>query len=203
MRSLFLLALIMSVTLNHALAAEETPEYKWAVTVYGGQFINNNLLDFGSYFTHPEWRNVDLFSLAISRELYNFRKYASLEIEGEIGKYISHRSGPFWASEPVEFDGALDLRWCYFPWNKYVRTSFAIGNGLSYVTERLVFEEYTPGGSRRLLDYVMCELSVGIPRFPNWDIVARLHHRSGIFGLFPGDNKEGSNFICFGIRYSL
>jgi len=203
MRSFLLVVFIMSMTLNHASATNDAPDYKWSITVYGGQYINNDLEKFGTYFTKPKFYNVDILNLAVSREIHRFGKYASLEIEGEIGKYTTHRTGYIWHPEPVEFDGALDFRWRYFPWSEYVRTSLAIGDGISYVTERLLFEEYTPEGSRRTLDYVLCELSLGVPQLPHWDVVLRLHHRSGIFGVFPGDNKEGSNFICGGIKYSF
>jgi hypothetical protein len=41
------------------------------------------------------------------------------------------------------------------------------------------------------------EAAVGLPS-SSWSLVARVHHRSGIFGLF---SHSGSNVLAVGLRY--
>jgi hypothetical protein len=43
----------------------------------------------------------------------------------------------------------------------------------------------------------MVEAAFRLPGSP-WSMVARLHHRSGIFGLF---SHSGSNLVELGLRY--
>jgi hypothetical protein len=54
----------------------------------------------------------------------------------------------------------------------------------------------------RLLNYLMFELAVAVPQRPQWTLFARVHHRSGAFGLFDGVSG-GSNVVGAGVRYSF
>jgi hypothetical protein len=62
-----------------------------------------------------------------------------------------------------------------------------------------VLERRDPDNSdaAALLHYVMLEASFGLPN-SRWSVVARVHHRSGIFGLF---SHSGSNVLSAGLRY--
>lgn len=73
--------------------------------------------------------------------------------------------------EHVEFASSINVRWITFPWNRYLVTS--------------------------VLHYLLIEAAVGLPN-SNWSLVARVHHRSGIFGLF---SHSGSNVLALGLRY--
>ncbi|WP_155890787.1 hypothetical protein [Desulfuromonas sp. TF] len=42
--------------------------------------------------------------------------------------------------------------------------------------------------------------TLGLPRVPRWRLSARIHHRSGVFGLFDGV-RGGSNFMGLGVTY--
>ena len=48
-----------------------------------------------------------------------------------------------------------------------------------------------------MLHYLLIEAAVGLPN-SNWSLVARVHHRSRIFGLF---SHSGSNVLALGLRY--
>jgi hypothetical protein len=48
----------------------------------------------------------------------------------------------------------------------------------------------------------MFELAVVVPQHPQWTLFGRVHHRSGVFGLFDGMNG-GSNVVGAGIRYTF
>jgi hypothetical protein len=73
-------------------------------------------------------------------------------------------------------------RWHPFPWDKYIDTSFAMGAGLSYYSDKSETESETETHSQRLLGYVAFELAFGLPQYPKWDLMLRIHHRSGADG---------------------
>lgn len=99
-----------------------------------------------------------------------------------------------------EFNPYIEGRWANFPWNKYVNTSFAIGEGISYDTSIPSLEGKSSEDTKRLLNYLMLEATFAPPSYPQLQIVARIHHRSGCFGLYHAGNT-GSNAIGLGIRY--
>jgi hypothetical protein len=93
----------------------------------------------------------------------------------------------------------VNLRWVVFPWNKYIETTAAIGEGLSWATQIPALEKADPTNSdnNQLLNYILLEATFAIPESP-WSLVTRIHHRSGVYGLL---GHSGSNIIEAGIRY--
>ena len=110
------------------------------------------------------------------RELWHYKKYLSFELEGQVAKHFNKDTQ--W-----EFVGVLIGRWHYFPWNKYVDTSFAVGDGMSYYTEVSEVEKEDDEDAQRALNYLLFEVALGLPEYPKWDLVFRIHHRSSVFGL--------------------
>ena len=45
----------------------------------------------------------------------------------------------------------------------------------------------------------MVEATFALPRHPQWQLAYRIHHRSGIFGVY--DTDSGSNTVGLGLRY--
>lgn len=137
--------------------------------------------------------------LAAAARGYTFarRERTRWELEGQLVRHtgLQHH----W-----EANAMLALRWMDFPWDHYLDTRVAVGNGLSYASEVPPLE---PGGeldrdeeSAHLLYYMMVEAEFTLPRETPWSAFVRVHHRSGIFGLFD-DVDGGSNFIGIGIRH--
>jgi hypothetical protein len=126
---------------------------------------------------------------------YRYEDYFDLEAEAQVSNHFNEDS--YW-----EFVAGLAFRWRYFPWGNTVATSLAVGTGLSFATKETQLEIDKNGDTRRVLGYLMIELAVRpTPRSP-WQIFGRLHHRSGLFGLFD-DVQGGSNFYGIGIRYDF
>jgi hypothetical protein len=96
--------------------------------------------------------------------------------------------------------GVLIGRWHYFPWNKWVNTSFAVGDGISYYTEVSEVEEEDDDDAQRTLNYLLFELTLGLPKYPRVDLVFRIHHRSSVFGLA---GAGGSNFVTGGFKFAF
>jgi hypothetical protein len=54
--------------------------------------------------------------------------------------------------------------------------------------------------SSQWLYFILVELDFNLPGQEQWELFARVHHRSGIFGLIH-DVDSGSNFVGIGMRY--
>ena len=65
---------------------------------------------------------------------------------------------------PWELNCAFTLRWLPFFWDKYLDTSFAFGNGLSYATSdpELEIREGDENKTNQLLYYVLVELAFSL-----------------------------------------
>jgi hypothetical protein len=193
---LFILALLLCLG-SGALADDDKIEAdikrpKWFVTVYGGAHAQD---DIGDVFTfNAKFEDNDYIAvLALAREFWHYKEFISFEVEGQIGKHFNNDT--FW-----EFNGLIIGRWHAFPWNKYVDTSIAVGDGLSYYTEVSKVEKEDDEDAQKTLNYLMFELALGLPQYPRWDLVVRIHHRSSIFGLY---GAGGSNYVCGGIKFSF
>ena len=111
--------------------------------------------------------------VALAREVYQYKQWVSVEIEGQVGKHFGTDV------EHFEFVGLIIGRWHPFPWDKYIETSFAIGSGLSYNSDVSQIELEEDEDAQRLLGYLTCELKFGLPQYSRWNLMFRIHHRSG------------------------
>ncbi len=134
-------------------------------------------------------------ALGASKKLRSLNQHLDLEIEGQIVKH--------WGEQHhVEINSLFLLRWRTFPWNRVIRTSFAVGDGLSYATRTPEFEIFVDGRATKLLNFMIWELTFAHPNAKHLSFLFRVHHRSGIFGLF-SDISGGSNALALGARYAF
>ena len=171
--------LLLMLALVLILVSLKTSEAKenWAVILYGAYQIRN---DIWSQFYSPDFDTSYYFlALAVSRKIHSLTKHIDLELEGQSVKHMGDQH--HW-----EFNGLLTARWMTFPWNKYVDTTFAIGDGLSHATRTPKHEAQLHEKTSQLLDYLMVEMTFALPEVPRWSLVLRVHHRSGIYGIFNG-----------------
>ncbi len=115
-------------------------------------------------------------------------KYLSLEGEGIFAEHF----GGF--GEYAELVAAVNLRYHYFPWDRYVKTTVAVGDGPSWTAKTIGNE------NRTFMNFLSFEITLSPPVVRQLAFVAKLHHRSG------GDEwlhlaKGESNFYTFGLRY--
>ena len=132
----------------------------------------------------------------IFRRLFSYIK-ATFEVSGNI-TYQDDKNGSLF-----EFNPYFDIRWNHFPWNHFIKTSIAIGEGISYATRHPFQEVRDPKKAeeaKTLLNYLMFEVGLSLPKYPQWQVFFRIHHRSGAYGLFCR-GLIGSTAIGFGLRY--
>lgn len=117
-------------------------------------------------------------------------------LDGELG--VGKRFGD---SAAWEFFGLVFLRWDGLPWNEWVYTSIGVGIGPSYATEISETERRKSGNDQgsRTLNMLVPEIAFALPDDEATQLVFRLHHRSGVFGLFNGVTG-GSTFATVGVR---
>ena len=162
------------------------------VSLYGGRAFYDDL---ANILSDKEYVDSYVAVLAVGKGLADYKHYLRLEGEGQVAKHWGEQ-------DHFEFNALLGLRWLPFPWDRYLDTSFAVGAGLSYATDDPEIEVEKNDRTARLLGYLMFELGVVVPQQPKWTLFARVHHRSGAFGLFDGVSG-GSNVLGAGLRYAF
>jgi len=165
---------------------------KWFLTIFGGPSAQpdlENVLLFNMRFEDDTY----IAAAALAREFWHYENWISFEVEGQVGKY-------FGKEHQWQFNGLIIGRWNWFPWDKYLDTSFAVGDGLSYNTETSKVEEEDDEDAGNELNYLMFELALGLPEYSRWNFVYRIHHRSSIRKKI---GNGASNFVTLGIKYSF
>ena len=121
--------------------------HKWFLTIYGGAHAQENIEDVLTF--QAEFEDNDYIVVAaLAREFWRYKDYISFEAEGQIGKHFNNDT--FW-----EFNGLIIGRWHLFPWDKYLDTSFAVGDGISHYTEVSKVEKADDEDNEKYLEKIM------------------------------------------------
>lgn len=178
-------------------------EHPFALTYYYGITASDALIRFvqGKFHRWPE--HVQSLELAYTLDQNNVvrRFFSPIVSVVQIAANTTYRVGKN-ENDIFEFDPYMAFRFVNFPWNNYVNTSLAIGEGISYASSIPDLEIRSNDNTKRLLNYLMLESSFALPKYPRLQLVARIHHRSGAFGLYRAGNT-GSNAVGLGIRYLI
>jgi len=180
---------------------ESTP---WSVTIFQG-WTNNNTFSRTLRFMWDDSGEY-IYSLDVAYTIpptTGFGRFFErlLAARVQVGGTLSARAQPSGSWIP-EMSAYAALRWRRLPWNHIVATSFAVGEGLSMVSQVPEVEINTTyvGGTSRLLNYVMAEVTLAVPSLPQVQLVTRVHHRSGALGVFGDAVQSGSNVVAIGFR---
>ena len=181
-----------------SLSDEEKPlnvktDKRWFVSLYRGQASDDKAREVLAL--NADYVDSYFCAFAAGRKFANYRGYIDFEAEVQIVKHFD-------LQDHFEFNALFIIRWLPFPWDEYLDTSFAFGDGFSYATKYPEIEVQEEGETSKILNYFMFELAFVIPEQPNWSVFIRLHHRSGVFGLIDGVHG-GSNATGIGFRYTF
>lgn len=103
-----------------------------------------------------------------------------------------------------ELNPMIMLRWKYFPWNQFIITSIALGEGISYATNiptvEMRFINKNWGEPKNLVNFLAIEITFSLPKYQQWELVGRIHHRSVARGHYNAGNAS-SNALALGVRY--
>ena len=181
------LALLLALMATPAMAQPVVPTRH--ATLYAGQATRNTIDDIATGSLDRE--DTYLAALGYGQELHRFNDNLGLEAEGSLVQYIGGQHNH-------EINGGLMARWHTFPWNNKLRTTAAIGLGLSHAFgSDSRFERRLSGTTARTLTYLPIELTAAKPG-STWEGVARIHHRSTAYGTF--NEEGGANHLTFGLR---
>lgn len=193
-RSMPLRIIVLSVALILVLSQPaRAAEPIHALTLFSGVLIRKNLLYYRDNLAYFE--ESYLTGVALARQFAQTGKSLTWEVEGQAVKHYGKQH--HW-----EFNALLFARWHRLPWNHLLKTSIALGEGLSLATEKPPVEGEDHNHSSAFLNNIQFELTFALPREPNWHLVGRIHHRSGIFGLI-NDVEAASDFAVLGIKHTF
>jgi len=207
----FLVASIIScVTSVLSVSAQASDAIQWrnplqpcngdcAITGFVGKAVGTNVQDI---FFHaiPPWKwsfdDGGIVGATAARRVATI--FDIIDIETEIGaakRFGNMSEGEFW--------GAIYVRYIDFPWNKYLYTTFALSTGLNYATGISDFEKevsgLNPPGGTHVMHYFSPEFTFALPDHKDRQLVVRLHHRSGAYGVISGA-FSGASYLTVGFR---
>ncbi len=180
----------MFFNMNMCLAGEED-EKLWSVCIYGGRWSQNRIGEIVLFDTRV--RDTYVWAAALSRRVYRLSDSLALEAELNVARHTG------WQRH-FELNAAVNLRWNRFPWDNHVDTSLSYGLGPSYAFKRPPIEQRSDRGPAHFLVFMPVEITFGPPsgRLEPWEILVRVHHRSGAYGVV--SDARGSNFVTTGLR---
>ena len=182
--SRWIVFLVASTLLIPAAALAEP---QWGATLFGARLTINSFGD--TLFGEATYEDSHLVGLGVSRKIGTYKNLIGFEVEGQAVKHFGDQ-------DHEEFNVLIVARWLPFPWDRFLDTSFAVGEGISYAATDPILENK----GQQWLNYILLELAFAAPSLPKWEAVIRVHHRSGVFGLYKGV-RDASNALGFGIRY--
>lgn len=187
-------ALVITLWMCSPIMAKDKPMSKpWFASIYGGKFSDTALID-NLQFDH-DFENSDIYVLSLGKEVGRYKEWVAFELEGQVGFHTGRQ-------DHQEVNLAFTLRYLPFFWDHIVDTSFAFGNGISYATQKPALEAEAAGDDQtnQWLYYIAVEWAFSLPSHPQWDLFWRVHHRSGVYGRWAGEDAV-SNFVGLGLRY--
>lgn len=201
--------LLISVLALPVFSVDRQEAKPWNYFAYGGQFTATDLMPI-LFRQRTDYKDSYIAVLGASREA-DFRiRFFQFESELNVVKHFGEMNH-------FEGNGLYSARVKNL---FYLPMSFAFGEGLSIASENPRLENKSKGiyyenyqfliqskgiESRNILNFIMVELDYGLSKpFYDSKIFMRIHHRSGVFGLLcPPDPACGSNFVSYGIKFTL
>ena len=189
---LFSLLILIGLFSSTAVASEKNQG--WYLTLYRAQLSGDKLVE-----TLTLQADLDeefwFWALAVGKQIHRYSDDVTFELEGQ---FVDHHG----RQDHNEYNAVFVVRWQNFSWDNHVKTTFAVGEGISYASEVPVIEEENHDRATQWLDYLLFEATLAAPKEENWRFVVRVHHRSGVFGAI-SDVKGASNAIGRGVRYDF
>lgn len=170
-----------------------------AIMIFAGRAVDTNVQDIFFKEIGPwNWHYDDggIVGATASRRIATL--FQILDIEAEVG--AAKRFGDM---DEGEVWGAMYVRFTDFPWNNFLYTTLALSTGLNYATGISDFEkrasELNPPGGTHVMHYFSPELTFALPNHKDRQLVLRLHHRSGAYGIVSGA-FSGASYLTVGLR---
>ena len=116
-----------------------------------------------------------------------------LELPITLGIVDENSRNPF-----LEYRASFVVRWVDFPWNDYIKTTFATGLGLNYSSKIYLMDiQRHPDSDRSNLKFNWpIQLTLALPSYPDQELLLYVEHHSGghVF------DRGGVNSLGIGYR---
>lgn len=174
---------------------------RYSALIYHGRITENTLGQvIGMCYSLDKEK---LYSLEVSRYFSSdsgIRRYFDKVVSDvACSMNFTYHNDPY-VGDIYEFDPFMYFAWHLFTLSDVIRCHLALGEGLSYLSKIPTRERRDSTDPKRLLNYLMFELVLGFPRHPAIELIGRIHHRSGVFGLYNANNS-GSTAVGLAVRY--
>jgi hypothetical protein len=163
---------------------------KWFVSFYAGVAARSNLSSLLFRYDANYTRQYVVLG-TLGREIGSLGNALRLEWETGLGVHFGHQTF-------VDAHLYFVARWIWFPWNRFLPTTIAIGTGPSFASARPDLEN-EKGLAGHYKNGLMLELTLAPPDSPDWMFAARIHHRSSLFGLL--HNGSPSDYVTIGLKH--
>jgi hypothetical protein len=163
---------------------------KWFVSGYFGVAARDNLSALLFRFDANYERQYVVLG-TLGREIGALGNV--LRFEWETGLAVH-----FGRQEYVDAHLYFVARWIWFPWNRWLPTTLALGTGPSLASAKPDLEN-EHGKARYYSNGLLLELTAALPQAPDWMLALRLHHRSGILGLLNASTP--SDYVTVGFKH--
>jgi hypothetical protein len=195
--NLLAVALLAALFGGPAPAGAEEPErvLRNTLHVFAGRYTAVSTGESANVFG-ADYEDNYVFAAAYTREFWDLGW--RFHVGGEGG--LATRFGDDFS---LEAWGGLVLRNRGVTLGEWLTISPALTFGLSGVTESIGQEAaraISDNGNASWLFYLGPEVAFSLPRHPRWELVYRLHHRSGASSLL-GNMAEGHNANTLGLRW--
>ncbi len=183
------LLLICLLPVSQAFAGEE---YSWSFSFYGGKWSDNRIGQI--LYSRARLRSsATVWAAGIGRALHRISDGFAVETELNFARHRGRQ-------DHFEINAAVLMRRQCLLWGRRLLASLAYGLGPSYAFRCPPIEQRTDRDPARLLVFMPVELAVGAarPGAPPWELIVRIHHRSGAYGVV--SDAGGSNFVAVGMR---
>lgn len=192
-----------SAKTNDSITPERfTDLYPWSAMFYIGRTAKEPIgrVLKGKFTSVNETLYTGELAYTLSRDNPIRRFFSLLVSEVQLAGNFTLRDGKYNKGSIYELDPYIIFRWTNFPWRRFVDTTFAAAEGVSYDTKVPWVEKRYNHDCARFLNYLMFEITFAAPAYPRLQFVIRMHHRSGGYGLY-GAGNTGSNAVGAGVRY--
>ena len=178
----------------------------WSVLLYRGNTAKQVFSDviIGEYNSFGEEIYAAELSYTLDQKNIIRRIFRPLFDTVQVAGNIAYRHDYTNHDNVKEGNLYLIWRWTKFPWDRYLKNSIAIGDGISYDSHP-PFADREPGNPAsdfsRLLNYLLLEVTFALPSHPELQLAFRVHHRCTAWGTFPKNPNAGSTNVGLGVRY--
>lgn len=164
---------------------------RWWVSVFAGAVAKNELSTI-VFQLDPDFGESYVAGFSLGKEFGAITDSLRLE-------WMATTAVVFGTEDYVDLRFEVGARWIRFPWNDTVFTTIGAFVGPSWISKRSIYEDEEKDEWRRLKNGLSIEFTFAHPEQPGTALVARLHHRSSIFGLIP-DAGTPSDFLTLGVK---